>query len=68
MLHRTKYFILKTTYSIPNPEKANSEVLSLMNSLNSVKNACPLINYSLVKDEVMCFKNHIIKLFFDFYD
>jgi len=38
-----------------------------MNDLNQLKNASRLENYTLEKDEVMCFKNHSVKLYFTYF-
>ncbi len=38
-----------------------------MNSMNSVKNAAPLENFTSEMDEVMCFKNMTFKLYFQYF-
>lgn len=60
------YLVFESSYSITNPELAESEITQLR-KLDGIRNACCLLEQSISKSQVLCFDNFSISLSFEFY-
>ena len=60
------FLVFESTYSITNPELAETEVLQ-MKKLNDIKHACRLINHDISKSKMLCLENYSMNLIFEYY-
>ena len=60
------YLVFESSYSIMNPELAESEIVQLR-KLDGIRNACCLLEHSISKSQALCFDNFSISLSFEYY-